>query len=282
MVYQFRPAVHVQIQGCTRFRFPAEELVLSAGEIAVVPTGLPHSEKACDGATAEPFRKLVVGFHSHSVSMHIAVDRGTGRPEVGAIQFYSTPELRRIVEQADYMVRLRHSVGAHAVIALRGIGIALMGVLADLSQTETPDERQEARRIFMIKWLVRDHLCNPELNVTFLAHRLECSPDYLSHVFRKETRETLIHYINRQRVKGAAEVLESDSVLTVSEIAWACGFADAGYFTRVFRKHTGLSPLAYRRRHFQRDNSGVDEASKRRRRGRTKDVSVRLGPPSFL
>ncbi len=251
MRYQFRPEIYLQIQGATRFRFPAEERVLSPGEIAIVPAGLPHAEKACAGEAAVPFRKMVVGFYSNSVSMHLAVDGGAGRPEIETIQFYSTPDLRRLVDQADFMVQLQHSGRMRASVALRGIALALMGSLADLSQTETPHEGQEPPRIFLIKWLVRDHLCNPELNVTFLANRLECSPDYLSHIFRKETGETLIHYINRQRMKGAIEVLDNDSALTISEIAWACGFVDAGYFARVFRKHTGLTPLDYRKRRFQ-------------------------------
>jgi len=282
MRYQFRPEIHVQIQGATRFHFPTEELVLLPRDIAIVPAGLPYAERACAGDTASRFRKMVVGFHSNSVSMHLAVDSGTGGPEVETIQFYSTPHLSRIVGQADYMVQLRHSGGAHSEIAVRGIGLALLGVLADLSHMETPDARQESRRIFLIKWLVRDHLNSPELNVTFLANRLECSPDYLSFVFHKETRETLIHYINRQRMKGALGVLDNDSVLTISEIAWACGFVDAGYFTRVFRKHTGLTPLNYRKRRFQENQSEEDALPKVRGNESEKATAGERGFPQCL
>ncbi len=248
MHYHFRPELFVQMRGATRFRFPAEEFLLLPGEIAIVPTGLPHAEKALAGEDGASFRNMVVGFYSSSVSMHFAMDAGMGRPEIETISFFSTPDLRRIIEQAEYIVQLRHSGASQASVAVRGMGLALLAVLADLTQTETPDERQEPHRIFLIKWLVRDQLCNPELNVTFIAQRLECSPDYLSHVFHKETGETLIHYIHRQRMTGAIEVLGNNSMLTVAEIAWACGFANAGYFTRVFRKHTGLTPIDYRRR----------------------------------
>jgi len=247
MHYHFRPEIFVQIQGFTRFRFPQEDFLLSPGEIAIVPTGLPHAEKVLTADDGTPFRSLVVGFFSSSVSMHFAVAAGTGGSVIESIRFYFTPDRRRIIEQAEYIVLLHHSGALHASIAVRGMGLGLLAVLADLAHAETPDAHHESPRIFRIKWLVRDQLCNPELNVTFLAQRLECASDYLSHVFHKETGETLIHYIHRQRMTGAIDVLANHSELTISEIAWACGFADAGYFSRVFRKHTGLTPLEYRK-----------------------------------
>jgi AraC-like DNA-binding protein len=255
MHYHFRPEIFVQMNGATRFRFPLEEFLLSPGEIAIVPTGLPHAEQAMAGEDGAPFRNLVVGFCSSSVSMHLAVDSGSGSPVIESIRFHSTPDRRRMIEQAEYIVLLHHSGAAHAGIAVRGLGLGLLAVLADLAHAETPDAHHESPRIFRIKWLVRDQLCNPELNVAFLAQRLECASDYLSHVFHKETGETLIHYIHRQRMTGAIDVLGKHPELTISEIAWACGFVDAGYFTRVFRKHTGLTPLEYRRRAGQ-DMSG--------------------------
>ncbi|UOQ69423.1 AraC family transcriptional regulator (plasmid) [Hymenobacter volaticus] len=45
-----------------------------------------------------------------------------------------------------------------------------------------------------------------------------------------------------------AKVLLSQSSWPVSEVAAAVGLADASYFSRLFKKHTGMSPLAYRQR----------------------------------
>jgi AraC-like DNA-binding protein len=35
----------------------------------------------------------------------------------------------------------------------------------------------------------------------------------------------------------------------ISEVAWSCGFVTPSYFIRVFRKHKGMTPLAWRRLH---------------------------------
>lgn len=251
MHYHFRPEIFVQLEGATLFRFPEGKLLLRPGEVAILPAGLPHAEKTLnaeggDGPGGAPFRNFVVGFYASTVSMHLARDFGTGKPDIETISFFSTPDLRRIVEMVEFLVQASQSAGPLREMVVKGLGMALFATLADLTRGETPDARQEPQRIFQIKWLVRDQLYNPELNVTFMAHRIGCSADYLSHVFHKETGETLIHYIHRQRMLGALEVI-GNPALTVSEIAWACGFADAGYFTRVFRKHTGMTPQAYRK-----------------------------------
>ncbi|HEY9249903.1 MAG TPA: helix-turn-helix transcriptional regulator [Rariglobus sp.] len=247
MHYHFRPEIFVQVTGVTRFRFPSEGMVLLPDEVAVLPSGLPHGETAL-GDEGRPFRNFVIGFYSSSVSMHFAAEHGGGKPDIETISFYSTPDLQRLMDMVDYLVRLRHSTSPQSDAAVQGLALALFAVLTDLAGAETPHGQHDSQRIFQVKWLVRDQLYNPDLNVTFMAQRLGCSADYLSHVFHKETGETLIHYIHRQRMNGAIEVL-GNPALSISEIAWACGFADAGYFTRVFRKHTGLTPLAYRAKH---------------------------------
>lgn len=239
--------------------------MLLPGEVGVLPTGLPHAEKALsaeggEGRPGDAFRNLVVGFYASTVSMHFARDFGDGRPDIETISFFATPDLQRIVDMVEFLTKASHSAGAHREATTQGLSLALFATLADLTHAETPDARQEPQRIFQIKWLVRDQLYNPELNVTFMAQRLACSADYLSHVFHKETGETLIHYIHRQRMRGALEVI-GNPALTVSEIAWACGFADAGYFTRVFRKHTGMTPQAYRK-HLSGELQRVEEQPK--------------------
>ncbi|AHF91888.1 AraC family transcriptional regulator [Opitutaceae bacterium TAV5] len=247
MHYHLRPEIFLQLQGETRFRFPGrgEALSLRPGELAVLATGLPHGEEARRGPGGEEFRNLVVGFYSSSVSMHFAADAGDGRPDIEQILFFPTPDLKRLIDLVDYLTLLGNASTAEAESAVRGLTLAMLAVLGDLARTETPELRQEPQRIFQVKWLVRDQLYNRELNVILVAQRLGCSADYLSHLFHKETGETLIHYIHRQRITGAVQAL-ANPALSVSEIAWACGFSDPGYFTRVFRKHTGLTPQAYR------------------------------------
>ncbi len=249
MHYHFRPEIFVQTAGAARFAFPHEELYLRAGEALFLPTGLPHAETPVADDEGQ-FQNLVIGFYSSTVSMHFAVDAGRGRPEIGTINFFPTPDLGRIVGLVDLTIGVHQSTASRRKTAVEGMASGLFAMLADLTRTNLADPRGESRRIFQVKWLVRDQLYNPDLNVTFIAHRLGCSPDYLSAFFHKQTGETLIHYLHRQRMSGAIEMLGRHE-LSISEISWACGYADAGYFTRVFRKHTGMTPQAYRQQRLE-------------------------------
>ncbi len=80
-----------------------------------------------------------------------------------------------------------------------------------------------------------------------IAHEAGISPDYLSDFFRARTGTPLVKYINSLRIAHAGHLLRNRSECNVTEIAALCGFADSGYFTRLFRKNTGLTPTDFRR-----------------------------------
>jgi AraC-like DNA-binding protein len=79
-----------------------------------------------------------------------------------------------------------------------------------------------------------------------LARYVGMSDDYLTYCFRQELGMTPIAYLNRYRVTQAKQLLK-ETDRTITEIALDVGFSDSGYFSRVFRKETGVSPDAYRR-----------------------------------
>jgi AraC-like DNA-binding protein/DNA-binding response OmpR family regulator len=78
-----------------------------------------------------------------------------------------------------------------------------------------------------------------------IAEAVGVSEDYLSRVFSRELGLTPWDYLNRYRVTRAKELLHSPEN-TVGSVAQKVGFKDQTYFSRVFRKVTGLSPQAYR------------------------------------
>lgn len=78
-----------------------------------------------------------------------------------------------------------------------------------------------------------------------VAEALGYNPDYLGRIFREVYHCTLTEEIHRRRVKKAcAYLLNSD--MPIEEIATACGFTDAGYFRRIFRRYKHTTPIRYR------------------------------------
>ncbi len=84
-----------------------------------------------------------------------------------------------------------------------------------------------------------------ELSVNKIAEAVYLSPNYMSLVFKRETGETISDYLTRKRMDVAKELLQkTDS--KILDIANMVGFQDASYFSKVFKKHTGVHPQKYR------------------------------------
>lgn len=81
-----------------------------------------------------------------------------------------------------------------------------------------------------------------------LAEHFYISRSYLSRVFKEVTGFTVSEYINTARIRQAQKLLE-DSSLNISEISRETGYETVTYFEKIFKKHTGITPLKYRRLH---------------------------------
>ena len=84
-----------------------------------------------------------------------------------------------------------------------------------------------------------------DLSLNSLASIFGVNPSYLSSLFKKETGVTLTEYVNKKRVERAKELLLSTN-LQIQNISQRCGILDVNYFTKTFKKHTGLTPKKYR------------------------------------
>lgn len=80
----------------------------------------------------------------------------------------------------------------------------------------------------------------PELGVRF-----HCSTVTLNAHFRRAYGVTVLHYLNEKRMALAGKLLRQTD-MTVTEISERCGFSDADYFSRAFRRRNGRSPQAWR------------------------------------
>ena len=77
-----------------------------------------------------------------------------------------------------------------------------------------------------------------------LAQRLEVSKAHLIRTFTKSVGISPGKYLTRVRVEYAKLLLRDEDV-SVTYVAEAAGFANANYFSKVFRRETGMSPSEY-------------------------------------
>jgi AraC-like DNA-binding protein len=79
-----------------------------------------------------------------------------------------------------------------------------------------------------------------------IAAELHYNPDYLERAFRLERQMSIRDAVHARRIKEARAQLLLLRTQGVAEIAALCGYTDPGYFRRVFKRATNLTPRSYR------------------------------------
>lgn len=99
-----------------------------------------------------------------------------------------------------------------------------------------------------LKEIIQDQIdTNLTLNLKEVSQSLHVHPSYLSREFSKYFDDLSFgDYIRKLRIEKAIQLL-GDPSYSLSEIAYLTGFSDQSHFTRIFKKHTGKNPSAYKK-----------------------------------
>ena len=97
--------------------------------------------------------------------------------------------------------------------------------------------------VAQVQEYIKNHL-SEKLTLADVAAVFNFSPNYLSQLFGKYGDSGFVEYITETRIAAAKEMLEQGD-LKVYEIAEKLGYESAFYFSKVFKKVTGLSPREY-------------------------------------
>ena len=104
---------------------------------------------------------------------------------------------------------------------------------------------QHTHLIRQAKEYIEHHYADTELSLNALAARANLSASHFSAVFSQETHQTFKEYLTEIRMNKAKELLRM-TALRSAEIAYQVGYNDPHYFSSVFKKNTGLSPIEFR------------------------------------
>ncbi len=109
------------------------------------------------------------------------------------------------------------------------------------SEISIEDESLTDKVIRFIKQNYNHHITSEDI-----CKRFCCSRSFMSTQFNKATGKSIRGYINELRITDSKRLLK-ESALSVTEIAFLLGFENSNYFSAIFKKQVGISPLKYRK-----------------------------------
>ncbi|OAB45788.1 response regulator [Paenibacillus antarcticus] len=130
----------------------------------------------------------------------------------------------------------------HSLDTLRNWSTEMMGKLK--KELYTNDEYTNSYIIKQVHELVANDM-GQDTSVKMIADKVFLHPVYLSKIYKSETGESLSDYMIRKRMERALYLLKNSN-MKIYEITSELGYQNPQYFSKMFKKHYGVTPHEYR------------------------------------
>ena len=144
----------------------------------------------------------------------------------------------QIVECADFM---RNAISQEELE--QHLFHALQVMFSPESSTQATTDQYSLEVEQSIAYIKENYM--RKISLASVAEHVGLSSGYLCRIFKDETGGSINTYINNLRMNKAEELL-SDKNSYIKEVAVAVGFEDQLYFSRLFKRYSGLTPSEYR------------------------------------
>ncbi len=94
---------------------------------------------------------------------------------------------------------------------------------------------------------IHENYCNEIISIDSLSKTCGITPEYFRKIFKSFYGTSPISYINNLKITRAKELLDSQ-MYSVSDVAAHSGYSDISYFSREFKRATGVAPSQYAKR----------------------------------
>ncbi|MCD9021294.1 response regulator [Cohnella silvisoli] len=94
------------------------------------------------------------------------------------------------------------------------------------------------------KQFIQQHYTKMDLKIEDICKHLYIHYAYICYIFKKTTGTTIVNYLTETRILKAKEHFDRGNDY-IAEVAEKVGYGDANYFSKCFKKQTGVTPSAY-------------------------------------
>ena len=241
------------MEGKVHVRIAGSDFLLSSGEGYFANSGILHAADLLSGSGqqhAMVFSPRIIS-SGHDLVWKTCVDPVLNNPHIPFVRLAKTvpwhQELLTMAENAwqtgayekkDYPIHVRHLLSQ--CLALIVSHAETIG--KDFTHTDKY-QRDEFRIKKALLYIERNY--GSAVTLKEIAASASVSTSTCLRLFSTIIGTTPVNYLLDYRLKKATEELQHQDKRTISEIAYLCGFTDASYFNRSFRKKYGVTPTEY-------------------------------------
>lgn len=231
--------------GTATMRIGNDTYTIQAGEALIVRAGQVFSFQPGDINTG-----FLCHFHHDFLISQASL---TGAPTYKFLTFWGHPKVALDAQTAEFVRQLLHRLlieytqhQLRYTEVLRGYLQALLSELNRAYKASLPTNDTAAAQLTnRFKQLLATTIKSTHL-VSRFAELLHITPNHLTKCVRSTTDKSPAKWID-EAIVLEAKVLLYQSQLSISEIAQEVGLEDPSYFSRLFKKHEGVTPLAFRK-----------------------------------
>lgn len=248
-------------QGTVTLTLRGQSCNLSNGQLILIP---PNEEHTYYSATGNRCQTFVVCFEcfSHALaSVSGTVFSADSIPFDCMHQIIEESKATFYMDQDDHLASLSASrFGGQQVLMLL-LSYLLIHLVRQCSAAQDSnviffsEEHFYADLVNVVIRYLREN-AHKKLTLDDVCRKFNYSRSFMCKIFKEQTGSTLITYLNQLKITEAKRLLLETS-RTVTEISAALGFREVKYFDALFKKHTGLSPIAFRTQKYAEEKKGA-------------------------
>ena len=210
---------------------------LAPGDLVVVNPGTLHEERSDAKA---PLRLIFLAIRDFAVPGLPAGCLSQEKYRVlscGEYRYKMDIYLRELLQETSSQIEFYQEIS-------QGLVSALLVLVMRLIRINPEDEAALSQECQKIKEYLDQNFTSP-ITLDSLSETVYISKHDLSHLFKEQTGISPIKYLTLKRMEKACELL-SETELPVSEVSKAVGYENPLYFSQVFKRIYGISPVKYR------------------------------------
>jgi len=222
--------IGISLEGSGSYVIGDERAHFLPGSVYLCPPGVKHYR---EGKRNEQFRDFFIRFNDEGSL------KGVGQ------RFFRDDQDGTLLSLMMIAYKLYNADSVKNGEAINLLVEAICRILID-----SKSEEGVSNGVAMLRDEISQCFTDPEFKVVETIERLGYNADYMRRLFKQETGITPTDFLTEKRIENAKKLLSTSRTpeIAISEVAYLSGFYDSNYFTRVFKKVTGVLPTQYRKK----------------------------------